>query len=449
MKEEIAKHRFIIFIILIFFFGQILIFSRDVGWDDSVYIGMGKYIYSFGKIGLWEEIRPPIFPLIVGFFWSLGFSIILYKIIALLFSISLLVISYKILLNIDKRTALLTAFMIAFTPIYFFNSTRVLTDIPSTFFSLLAIFLFLKRSYFISGIITSIAILTRFPQGIVAISIISFLMYKKEITNLKRYLLGLLPLLFVYLALNKIVYGSLFYSLIKANQAITKSAPWLYEGGVFFYISSLLKENALFIFLFPAIYFIFRNKDFKDESERIKFLIFITGFIFLIYFSLIEHKETRYAISFIPYLAAISSYGINRISKLCKLKFKYLVILIAFIFFISTFDDYESYKNKKIEDTSLREFVVANELHGVILTSNPTIAAYSDTKIIPYYSSFDKSIRIYEENIKEASFIIYDSSAFVCNDAECIKSKMDLYERIASENKLIYRKGTLYIFSRP
>ena len=42
-----------------------LVFYKDVWWDSSVYIGMGKYIYSLGHSGLWEDYRMPLFPLIL------------------------------------------------------------------------------------------------------------------------------------------------------------------------------------------------------------------------------------------------------------------------------------------------------------------------------------------------------------------------------------------------
>jgi len=48
------------------------------GWDESVYIGMGKYIYSHGAIGLWESIRPINLPLITGAFWAAGLNPILF-----------------------------------------------------------------------------------------------------------------------------------------------------------------------------------------------------------------------------------------------------------------------------------------------------------------------------------------------------------------------------------
>ena len=49
---------------------SLLFTYHDTRWDESVYMGMGKYIYSNGQIGLWEDIRPIVLPLILGLFWK-------------------------------------------------------------------------------------------------------------------------------------------------------------------------------------------------------------------------------------------------------------------------------------------------------------------------------------------------------------------------------------------
>lgn len=445
IQKTLAEHKLFIFTIAIFIVSQAFLFSKDIGWDDSVYIGMGKYIFSSGKIGLWEGFRPPFFPFIIGFFWKLGFGIITYKIIAMLFGTALLLIAYKILLMLyDKKTSALSAFIIAATPIYLFNAARVLTDIPSAFFSLAAIYLFIRKRFIFSGFITSIAILTRFPQGIVAILLIITLFYKKQIFDFFRYLLGLIPLLFMYLVSNKIIYNSFFLPLIKANEAATKSAQWLYSGGYFFYFSSLVEENILLIFSLVGTYFIFKKRQLKRT-----YFILAPAVMFLIYFTLLTHKELRYSLAFLPYIAMLSSCGIIELHRFIKkIKFQYFVSALIIIFVISSAPQYSYYSKQKIEDPALKEFLKENTVSGAILTSNPRIAAYTNNKITPYYYLFEDATQIYEENKMDSSIIVYDSSAFPCNDDECIRKKMKLFDKIYLENKLIYRKGTLYIFSR-
>ena len=41
-------------------------------WDEAVYIGIGKFMFSYGSAGLFEIIRPLGLPLILGSLWSVG-----------------------------------------------------------------------------------------------------------------------------------------------------------------------------------------------------------------------------------------------------------------------------------------------------------------------------------------------------------------------------------------
>ena len=74
------KDNFNITIIAVLFFVAKLLtlgFYKIVWWDSAVYIGMGKYIYSFGAAGLWEPLRPVMWPLILGVLWKADMNVIL------------------------------------------------------------------------------------------------------------------------------------------------------------------------------------------------------------------------------------------------------------------------------------------------------------------------------------------------------------------------------------
>ena len=49
---------YVIVFLVVFKLYIILTTFHLIGWDEAVYLGMGKYIYSGGAIGLFEEIRP-------------------------------------------------------------------------------------------------------------------------------------------------------------------------------------------------------------------------------------------------------------------------------------------------------------------------------------------------------------------------------------------------------
>ena len=74
MNRKLKENAGIIIIVALFLFIFLLKLNPDANlwWDSSVYMNMGKYIYSFGETGLYEASRPLVWPLLLGFFWKMG-----------------------------------------------------------------------------------------------------------------------------------------------------------------------------------------------------------------------------------------------------------------------------------------------------------------------------------------------------------------------------------------
>src|SRR3989338_11534568 len=90
-----VKIIFVITFLLFFIWKLMLAFNPHVVfWDESVYIGMGKYLYSDGTIGLWEDLRPIFLPLILGALWEFGAAISTMEIVMLLFSAAFVICTY-------------------------------------------------------------------------------------------------------------------------------------------------------------------------------------------------------------------------------------------------------------------------------------------------------------------------------------------------------------------
>ena len=115
MKENTLI--FIIILLFIFFNIIFLTYYNDVWWDSSVYIGMGKYIFSGGNAGLWESSRPLVLPTILGAGWSLGLDAVYFgRIVSIIFAILVVYMLYLIGANLfSKKIALLAAFFTAFS----------------------------------------------------------------------------------------------------------------------------------------------------------------------------------------------------------------------------------------------------------------------------------------------------------------------------------------------
>jgi len=144
----VIKNKQILIVILVSLISRLIFFFsyHPIWWDSAVYLSMGKYIFSFGKVGFWEYTRPVLWPIILGFFWKLGLNaVIIGRILELFFSLGIIYLTYLIANEIfNKRTALISSLILSFTPTFFFFGYRLYTSIPSAFLSLLAIYSFIK-----------------------------------------------------------------------------------------------------------------------------------------------------------------------------------------------------------------------------------------------------------------------------------------------------------------
>jgi predicted membrane-bound dolichyl-phosphate-mannose-protein mannosyltransferase len=188
---KMRKHRLFLLIFLLFLIVKVfsLFVAHDIWWDSSVYIGMGKYIYSFGEIGLWEISRPIVWPLILGFFWKTGLDYVLFgKILVVLFSLGTLLLTYLIAGRLfNKKIALLASVFLSLSSTFFVFGNVLHTEIPSAFFVLLGFWFFIRKEYNFSGLFFGLAFMTRFFQIFAFISLFLLLSYfvmkKKESFN--------------------------------------------------------------------------------------------------------------------------------------------------------------------------------------------------------------------------------------------------------------------------
>ena len=142
---KLSKDHFgIITIIILFIFANLVFlkFNSDVWWDSAVYIGMGKYIYSLGESGFWEEFRPLVLPIILGLANIIKVDMLYFgRFVSILFSILVIFLVYKLGTRIfGRNVGLLASFFIAFSYTFIFFSQQILTEIPSTLFLLCAFY---------------------------------------------------------------------------------------------------------------------------------------------------------------------------------------------------------------------------------------------------------------------------------------------------------------------
>ena len=412
-KYKKKEHLGIIAIIILFTFSFFYYFNpdADLWWDSSVYLGMGKYIYSSGEAGLYEASRPLVWPLILGFFWKLGLDAVFFgRIAVLIFGIGTIICTYLIAYELfNKRTALLASFLLAFSPAFFLFNSIMFTEIPAAFFVTLGLYFFIKQRYNFAGLVFGIAFIARFFQIFLIAAVYIFFIYMvyNKRAKLKQFLWSIaffsIPII-PFLILNFILFKNPFYTFI-LQAWMTKFTGWIFHQPLSFYFVNLLKENILALFSILGIFFIFK------KEKGIKLILPITFLLAFLPYNFHPHKEMRFLIFLFPLLYILTSYGIIKFLEYFGRYRKtavYLLILIGTLHIapqlrLNNYDDkldvfYDFMENKDIKDG--------------LWISNPSFIAYNDAKAdkLIYYPLYNtEEIKNLKEKINQAKYILINS----------------------------------------
>ena len=118
IKKIIIKNKNILIILAVaLIFRLFFEFQHyELWWDEVTYIAIGKNIFSYGELGLWEPLRPLFLPVILGFFWKIGLPVILAGRILTLMS-TLIVIYFIYILGkkvFNENTGVIASLFVSF-----------------------------------------------------------------------------------------------------------------------------------------------------------------------------------------------------------------------------------------------------------------------------------------------------------------------------------------------
>lgn len=439
-NKKIFKSPFFYFII-IFILSQIyFLFNRLVQWDESVYIGIGKFLFSLGQVGLFERIRPLFLPLLLGGVWKAGLNPIFYgRIISLLFSSANLFVFYLICRKyFNKTISILSTILLAVVPFYFIYSTKIFSGIIASFFILLAYYYFTDKKYYLTSLFLGFATITRFSAGIFFIMFIIYLSFQKKFflqdkksfyLVLNSSLIFLIPIM-PYFIINLIMGNGLIEPIMSAA---SHQNNYNYTKSLYYYFDGLLMQSLLFIFSIPGIYYTIKKKQYA--------MLFCFSIPFL-YFMSIANKQIRFFNLFLPFIVLISVFGYTIFFRKSKKIIFYAIFIILIMTSVIGWQVFsQEFAMGEVNDI----FYFEKENNSIILTSNPIFSAYTDNKFIPYYFDVYQGTEIYEENINSSDYVIY-SDEFPCeayqNTKKCEKYKDDLEKSI--ENKDLIEKTSFF-----
>ncbi len=449
-------------------------------WDEAVYLGMGKYIYSLGQSGLWETIRPPGLPLLIGVLWKLKLPYLLFsEVVAVLFGAGAVALSYLIADRLfSRKAAMLAAALLATSPWFFLYSSYILTEIPSAFFALLSLYLFISKRYAFSGAAAAVATLFKFPNGlllgviaaaVIAHSIIKKLPLKCQLQRLMNVFAG-----FFAVTLPFFVFNYFFYRQFTGNAfdaafrpiilgAWHQSNPSKAIGDALysysFYIIEAFRQHFVLVFAAAAAFLFWKKRWFTDSG---KLLLAIFLLAFLAYFTYIPNKDVRYFLPFLPAIcifaaaAFVEVFGFLlsfRKSPAVVLALVASASLLALSFSVAAYKDYHFYSWRPSAEPPVVEELYRSIAHlgiaGPVLTSEPVFAAYNDNLFLAYYDTSGGMPKSLEPSWDIAGrpfeAVIFSPQSFYCpaGDFGCYSGLGELYSSIASSYLSLFN-GTYY-----
>jgi 4-amino-4-deoxy-L-arabinose transferase-like glycosyltransferase len=450
----------IIFVLLISLIGRVWYTLQNtiLFWDTAMYIGIGKFIYTKGAIGIFESFRPVLYPLILGGAWKIGLNpVIVGKILAIIACLALIFLTYRIGERMRKNAGLYAAILIGFSPVVLAFSNAPLTDIPSACLTVLAAYLFLKGKDFSAGLVAALAFLMRFPQILIGvvfgltllIQLISKRMSLRDFSiACTRMATGFLVLTIPYFLANIKLYGNALYPITTANTVVANSVHYTAQHYVY-YIKGLFIQNPFIIFALIALLVFF--KKYKDiRAQKTVVLCCLAIAVLGGYFSQAIHQELRYGIAFLPYITLLAGYGIARLTSRIPYKKAYTAIALILMIGLSSISyyAYTTLAQKYILSPAQVEYFSYFKDKGrvTLFTSSPQFVALSDAIIHEVMDTWEHTAIAYDRSRSGFEYIAFNDCETICKHegVMCTNLKEAFLEIVDRREEKVFQGDSPY-----
>jgi hypothetical protein len=420
-------------------------------WDPAIYVGMGKYLFSGGTIGLWEILRPPLWPTLLGAFWYTGFDpLMAAKYLAALFGLGTMVLIYRTGEKQEEGLGLAAALMLAASPAYALFVAIPTNDIAAAFLAFVASYFILRERYMRAGIFVALAFLTRFPHGLFLVVFGLFILAETwRHQNFKAYVyeclkkvgflafgFGLLAI--PYLILNYINYHDPLLPL-KLGREVIEGDP---TGNGLYYIQYLIVDTPVLIFaLVGSVVYFYNLIKTKKRPPALLTLSILATIIVGGYFSHLGHKELRYAFAFLPYLALLAGYGVACIWNLFpQVQARYIVLgIICVIAFGNLWIQARHQYVIPLSEARAKYYKLL-PAHSLAITSSPQVMLGSNAKIVGVFDTWENGNRELGEN-PDLEYVAIDSCQVACTTSaeECENQKTTFLSAIHDSHSIVYK----------
>jgi 4-amino-4-deoxy-L-arabinose transferase-like glycosyltransferase len=413
-----------------------------IAWDASVYIGMAKAIVTFGAGGIWEPLRPIVWPLLLTpSVWLHVNPVVAGHVLQFLIGMGVVGLTYLIARKtFGEQTAVWALAFVALSPLLAFYEHQLLTEQVSVFFALLAVFALQRERLVLAGVTAGFAFLSKFPEGIILVGIGAAIVlgskrWNDAFVDGSKFACGfLVPVLFFF-GLNWALYQNPFAPFTAANDVIKTSGLWLYQDGPLYYIQTLLEQNIFAAFALPGIVLALRR-------NRAKLAVLLSGVLVLGYLSLLPHKEVRFLPLALPFIFILAAAGWTALLELRRVpQWKHAIMWCALLL-IAVFaaqalrwGQYDAtYEGAPSPALWERLYPEAANGASLMVSSDPRVTLFTDDKIVPlYYPLFPQNLTEGLRALEGGRTLLYSRCDVPCatDDAACQRN-LALFENIVN-----------------
>lgn len=388
-----------------------------------------NYLVYYPKLTVYY---PPLYHLLVSFLFNITISEIIGKVVTLLFSVGVIVLTYKMgEFLFSQKVGFISAVFLALSPVMIKYSPKVLVDIPVFFFFMLTFWLYLmafktKRNlyYILASVSLALGFLTKWYILPIIPLLFFYLLFERKNETIKKYVLSLLLVALIispYLILSykfglfELAWkGAISVGVKEGEPQFTSIEGWLFYSKIFLHQLSLpisLLAFASFVWLVVK-----RERNWK--------LLLVWIIIIYITFTIIQNKGERYTIVYLPAFLYSLSYSFDRFVKRNNY-FVFIIILLVIEMYLSYF--YYLPRFDYPVDT-LAKIVYKNPVGNVAFVSEGSI----------YTSSFMFKLA---ELDRDRTIVVYRPCVFYNKTEDQIQQFLkenNIYYLISIENEVGY-----------
>ena len=427
-------------VLVAFFVAQLAsVINRPPGWDESVYIGIGKYFASAGTAGLYEPIRPPGLPLLTGLAWLIGDPVPISRFMALLGALGLIVAVWWLARDLGGLAAAnIGAALLAVTPIFAREATSILTEVPAALLGTLALAAVIRRKVVMAGLLTAAAFVTRFAAGLFLPVALVYLAARRDWRGLGLHAIAFAVAAAPYLLANARFHGSALGPLVEAARYAANpenSVQGTWQNLTFY--PALFLTNPLLIVAVAGL-------------RRDTLAVAIAAIVPLAFHTWIASKEAIYFILPLPFIAVLAGVGVARILHALPGKVVWATrpALVALTLAVTLPAAALALGPERAHGHPGAYAAVA-ALPGPVLTSDPRIVTVSNKLAIPFYqthSSVNGNV-VFKEREGEARVALLLLDAFGCGH-DCDVIVVSLQRELAAGWRPVFSDGRATVYVR-